>query len=70
VLDRRNGKLLRANKFDSSTNWAKEIDLKTGRPVLNAEKENARGRQREGDLSGGAGSQESPAGYDPRTKLF
>jgi P-type Cu2+ transporter len=33
VLNRRNGKLLRANKFDPSTNWAKEIDLKTGRPV-------------------------------------
>jgi glucose dehydrogenase len=27
--------LLRANKFDSTTNWASSIDLKTGRPVLN-----------------------------------
>src|SRR5262249_18006260 len=39
VLDRRNGKLVRAHKFDASTNWAKEIDLKTGRPVLDPAKE-------------------------------
>src|SRR5580698_9963950 len=32
VMDRRNGKLLKANKFDASTNWAKEIDLRTGKP--------------------------------------
>ncbi len=38
VLDRRNGKLLRANKFDPSTNWASSIDLKTGRPVLEPSK--------------------------------
>src|SRR4029077_12773304 len=38
VLDRTNGKLLRANKFDPSVNWASKIDLKTGRPVLNPDK--------------------------------
>jgi quinohemoprotein ethanol dehydrogenase len=33
VLDRRDGKLLRANKF-AKVNWADRIDLATGRPVL------------------------------------
>src|SRR5215472_3388507 len=33
VLDRTNGKLIAANPYEK-VNWAKEIDLKTGRPVL------------------------------------
>jgi quinohemoprotein ethanol dehydrogenase len=33
VLDRRDGKLLRANKF-AKVNWADRIDLASGRPVL------------------------------------
>jgi quinohemoprotein ethanol dehydrogenase len=36
VLDRRDGKLLRANKF-AKVNWADRIDLATGRPVLTGE---------------------------------
>ena len=37
VLDRRNGKLLSAEKF-VDINWAKSIDMTTGRPVENADK--------------------------------
>jgi alcohol dehydrogenase (cytochrome c) len=37
VLDRRNGKLLSAEKF-VDLNWAKSVDLATGRPVENADK--------------------------------
>ena len=37
VLDRRNGKLLSAQKF-VDLNWAKSIDMATGRPVENADK--------------------------------
>ncbi|PWC35561.1 methanol/ethanol family PQQ-dependent dehydrogenase [Azospirillum sp. TSO22-1] len=33
VIDRTNGKLLNAAPFVSKITWAKEIDLKTGRPV-------------------------------------
>jgi alcohol dehydrogenase (cytochrome c) len=33
VLDRRNGKLLSAEKFVPATNWASSIDLATGKPV-------------------------------------
>ncbi|HYM32621.1 MAG TPA: PQQ-dependent dehydrogenase, methanol/ethanol family [Candidatus Cybelea sp.] len=33
VLDRTNGKLLAANPFVKNVNWAKGIDMKTGRPI-------------------------------------
>lgn len=33
VLDRSNGKLLKANPFVDKITWAKGIDLKTGRPI-------------------------------------
>ncbi len=33
VLDRRNGKLLKADQFAKKVNWASGIDLKTGRPI-------------------------------------
>ena len=36
VLDRRTGELLSANNF-VPTNWASHVDLKTGRPVVNAD---------------------------------
>ena len=36
VLDRKDGKLLRANKFATVT-WASHVDLDTGRPVENTE---------------------------------
>jgi len=71
VLDRRNGKLLRANKFDPSTNWAKEIDLKTGRPVLNPDKETHEDVNVKNICPAAQGAKNhQPASYDPRTKLF
>jgi len=71
VLDRRNGKLLRANKFDSTTNWAKEIDLKTGRPVLNADKMTKEDVNVKDICPAAQGAKNhQPASYDPRTKLF
>jgi alcohol dehydrogenase (cytochrome c) len=33
ILDRTNGKLLAANPFIDKINWAKGIDMKTGRPI-------------------------------------
>ena len=38
VLDRETGELLRANNY-VRTNWASHVDLKTGRPVLNPDKD-------------------------------
>ncbi len=34
VLDRTNGKLLQAEKYDPAVNWASKIDLASGKPVL------------------------------------
>ena len=34
VIDRTNGHLISANKFLNRVDWAKSVDLKTGRPVL------------------------------------
>ena len=71
VLDRRNGKLLRANKFDPSVNWAKEIDLKSGRPVLNPDKETHEDVNVKDICPAAQGAKNhQPASYDPRTKLF
>jgi lanthanide-dependent methanol dehydrogenase len=71
VLDRRSGKLLRANKFDPSTNWAKEIDLKSGRPVLDPSKETHEDVNVKEICPAAQGAKNhQPASYDPRTKLF
>ncbi|HEY2842973.1 MAG TPA: methanol/ethanol family PQQ-dependent dehydrogenase [Bryobacteraceae bacterium] len=71
VLDRRNGKLLRANKFDSTTNWAKEIDLKTGRPVLNPDKMTKEDVNVKDICPAAQGAKNhQPASYDPKSKLF
>jgi PQQ-dependent dehydrogenase (methanol/ethanol family) len=71
VLDRRNGKLLRANKFDPTTNWASSIDLKTGRPVLNPEKMTKEDVNVKDICPAAQGAKNhQPASYDPKTKLF
>jgi PQQ-dependent dehydrogenase (methanol/ethanol family) len=71
VLDRRNGKLLRAHKFDPTTNWAKEIDLKTGRPVLDPEKMTKEDVNVKGICPAAQGAKNhQPASWDPKSKLF
>jgi lanthanide-dependent methanol dehydrogenase len=71
VLDRQNGRLLRANKFDPSTNWAKEIDLKTGRPVVNPDKMTKEDVNVKDICPAAQGAKNhQPASYDPGTKLF
>src|SRR6201996_3077366 len=71
VLDRRTGKLLRANKFDPSTNWATEIDLKTGRPVLDPAKMTQADVNVKDICPAAMGAKNhQPVSYDPKTKLF
>ncbi len=71
TLDRRNGKLLRAHKFDSTVNWAKEIDLKTGKPVLNPDKMTKEDVNVKDICPAAQGAKNhQPASYDPKTKLF
>jgi PQQ-dependent dehydrogenase (methanol/ethanol family) len=71
LLDRRNGKLLQAHKFDPSTNWASSIDLKTGRPVLNPDKMTKEDVNVKDICPAAQGAKNhQPASYDPKTKLF
>jgi PQQ-dependent dehydrogenase (methanol/ethanol family) len=71
VLDRRNGKLLRANKFDASTNWAEKIDLQTGRPQLNPDKMTKEDVNVKDICPAAQGAKNhQPASYDPKSKLF
>ena len=71
LLDRRNGKLLRAHKFDPSVNWASEINLTSGRPVLNPAMMTKEGVNVKGICPAAQGAKNhQPASYDPKTKLF
>ena len=72
TLDRATGELLAAPPFVRVT-WAKSIDLKTGRPVLDPGKLTGASKGNVKDvcpsLEGGV-SPASPAAYSPRTGLF
>ncbi len=66
VIDRRTGKLISARNFVPTT-WAKEIDLKTGRPIETA---NARYPDPEVGLPGSPGAHSwQPMAYSPDTGL-
>ncbi len=70
VLDRGTGELLSATPFVPVT-WARGVDLRTGRPLVDPAKETGEGRSAKGicpSLEGGKDQQ--PAAYSPRTGLF
>jgi PQQ-dependent dehydrogenase (methanol/ethanol family) len=70
-LDRRNGKLLLANKFDPSVNWATSIDLATGRPHVNPRYMTVAGRNVTGICPAAMGNKDQkPASYDATTGYF
>lgn len=70
-LDRRNGKLLLANKFDPSVNWATSVDLKTGRPHVDSRYMTQAGRNVSGICPAAMGSKDQqPASFDPETGYF
>jgi alcohol dehydrogenase (cytochrome c) len=74
VLNRENGELLQANKYDPAVNWATKIDLSTGKPDLVA----AYGPGQQGAdhnttniCPAALGSKdEQPASYSPVTHMF
>jgi PQQ-dependent dehydrogenase (methanol/ethanol family) len=72
TLDRTTGRLLVAEPF-VKVNWAKSIDLKTGRPVIDPDKQTGASKGTVKDicpcLEGGV-SPASPPAYSPRTHLF
>jgi PQQ-dependent dehydrogenase (methanol/ethanol family) len=70
TLDRTNGTLLVAEPF-VYVNWAKGIDLKTGRPIEDASKRTKEGEDTK-DICPCAmgGKDQQPSSFSPRTKLF
>jgi PQQ-dependent dehydrogenase (methanol/ethanol family) len=70
-LDRRNGKLLLAKKFDSDVNWASSINMTTGRPVLDPKYGTKAGVNVQGICPAAMGSKDQqPASYDANTGYF
>lgn len=74
TLDRTNGALLVAEKYDPAVNWATNIDMNTGRPVTVAKYSTARNGpdvDTKGVCPAALGSKdEQPAAYNPNTHLF
>jgi lanthanide-dependent methanol dehydrogenase len=72
TLDRATGRLISAEAFANVT-WAKSVDLATGRPVLDPDKQTGVSK---GNVKGicpsleGGVSPSSPAAFSPRTHLF
>ncbi|OLB51341.1 MAG: PQQ-dependent dehydrogenase, methanol/ethanol family [Candidatus Rokuibacteriota bacterium] len=71
TLDRTNGTLLVAEKFDPDVNWATHIDKQTGRPVEVPAMRTQAGKNSQGVCPAALGTKDQqPAAYSPRTKLF
>ena len=71
TLDRTNGSLLVAEKFDPDVNWATGVDKRTGRPIEVAAMRTQAGRNSQGVCPAALGSKvQQPAAFSPRTKLF
>jgi len=74
VLDRTDGKLLQANKYDPKVNWATHVDLATGRPEVvsqYAPGDQGADHNTKGVCPAALGSKdEQPASYSPVTHMF
>ena len=74
TLDRVTGELLVAEKFDPAVNWATHVDMKTGRPAVDAKystDQNGEDTNTENVCPAALGSKDQqPAAYSPRTGLF
>jgi PQQ-dependent dehydrogenase (methanol/ethanol family) len=70
VLDRQTGELLKADPF-VFVNWAKGVDLKTGRPIEDPEKRTSATKNTK-DICPSAmgGKNQQPVAFSPRTNLF
>ena len=68
VLDRTNCKLIAAHPY-VKVNWAKEIDLKTGRPVLNDVQERFRAGE-EVEIWPSRGTNAVPIAFDPQNGMI
>jgi lanthanide-dependent methanol dehydrogenase len=74
TLDRTNGALLVAEKFDPAVNWATNVDMKTGRPQVVAQYSTAKNgpdKNTKGVCPAALGSKdEQPAAFNPKNNRF
>ena len=74
TLDRVTGALLVAEKFDPVVNWASSIDMKSGRPIVNAKyspEQSGPDVNNKGICPSALGTKDQqPASYSPKTGLF
>ncbi len=74
TLDRTNGALLVAQKYDPSVNWATHVDMKTGRPQVVSKYSTAQNGpdvNTKGVCPAALGTKdEQPAAFSPKTKHF
>jgi len=74
TLDRTNGALLVAEKFDPVVNWATHVDMKTGRPQVVSKYSTAQNGpdvNTKGVCPAALGSKDQqPAAFNPKTGLF
>ncbi|HUA08282.1 MAG TPA: PQQ-dependent dehydrogenase, methanol/ethanol family [Candidatus Acidoferrales bacterium] len=70
-LNRATGKLLLANKFDPSVNWAYNYDIAKGRPNMDPAYFTRAGHNTKGICPASIGSKDQqPASFDPQTGYF
>jgi lanthanide-dependent methanol dehydrogenase len=70
VLDRKTGELLRGDPF-VFVNWAKGIDLKTGKPIEDpAKRTSAKGNTKDICPSAMGGKNQQPVSFSPKTGYF
>ncbi|MFL6719438.1 MAG: methanol/ethanol family PQQ-dependent dehydrogenase, partial [Burkholderiaceae bacterium] len=74
TMDRVSGELLVAEKYDPVVNWASHVDMKTGRPVVQAKYstgQNGPDVNTKGVCPSALGTKDQqPASYSPKTGLF
>jgi PQQ-dependent dehydrogenase (methanol/ethanol family) len=74
TLDRVSGALLVAQKYDPVVNWASHVDMKSGRPIVNAKystDKNGPDVNSKGICPSALGTKDQqPASYSPKTGLF
>ena len=74
TMDRVSGELLVAEKYDPVVNWASHVDMKTGRPVVQAKYSTAQNGpdvNTKGVCPSALGTKDQqPASYSPKTGLF
>ncbi|MBX6740435.1 MAG: methanol/ethanol family PQQ-dependent dehydrogenase [Acetobacteraceae bacterium] len=74
TLNRENGQLLLAEKYDPAVNWATHVDMKTGRPQVVAQystQQQGEDKNVQNICPAALGSKDQqPAAYSPRTRIF